>query len=298
MDKSACLGSELIAAFVDDRLDNENRRQVIEHLDRCEDCYELFVDVGRFQGEGVTDRNVLRPASSRWGLRQPLTWITAAAAVLVALLLVPVMTTDREGVSSHAASLVRAMDVRPEALLGSRWAAPSVFGFGPHRPDPAFGLGVQLVDLHVALEADDATAAGADIADLHRILAAANRADAFNAELEAAAGAAAEGRIEDVRTAAAAIEVEAQDRLDRESLAFGMWAEAGRLAAAGRDADFFGSATFTELSEQISEHDEPTVEELVALLGRGSLTQEDLYEAKQLFTTIISTHIPPNGDRR
>lgn len=36
---------EVLAAFVDGRLRGDERRAVVEHLDRCPECYEVFAPV-------------------------------------------------------------------------------------------------------------------------------------------------------------------------------------------------------------------------------------------------------------
>ncbi|HSR52325.1 MAG TPA: zf-HC2 domain-containing protein [Acidobacteriota bacterium] len=46
-----CPGAEVIAAFVDGRLSDEERAQVIQHLNECEDCYDLVVEASRFSEE-------------------------------------------------------------------------------------------------------------------------------------------------------------------------------------------------------------------------------------------------------
>ncbi|HUP24907.1 MAG TPA: zf-HC2 domain-containing protein, partial [Thermoanaerobaculia bacterium] len=63
---------EALAAFVDGRLSGDPRDQVMAHLDRCRDCYEVFAETVRFQRQEEPRGRVLRPA--RFGAPQWVWW--------------------------------------------------------------------------------------------------------------------------------------------------------------------------------------------------------------------------------
>jgi CHAT domain-containing protein len=70
-----CPGSEILGAFAEGLLTPAERRQVVEHVDRCARCQAEVAALGTFAGETAEP--------GRSGLRQ--WWLAAAAAVVVVL---------------------------------------------------------------------------------------------------------------------------------------------------------------------------------------------------------------------
>jgi tetratricopeptide (TPR) repeat protein len=72
-----CPGDETLAAFVDDRLDDATRQEVVAHLADCADCRDIVL----IASEAAADApKVVRPG---FGTRKFLPLVAAAAAVLV-----------------------------------------------------------------------------------------------------------------------------------------------------------------------------------------------------------------------
>ncbi len=257
--------SETLAAFVDGSLARAERRAVVEHLDACPDCYEVFAETVRFlqeeepRGEVVPiGREVDRPRFLR-----PLYWTAAAiAAVLLAVVIVPGLLPDGE----PGAGGEELLTARLAGSLGNAEKAagavmetgpPSVPGMGPWSTGPpsAFRIGVRLTDLRVALAAGDREAAQRAAADL----------EAIDPDL----GRSIDGRRwrGTTRRAVSAIELSV-DEADRDELIAGARAEAGRLAAASGDASFFGTpeglAAYEALVARLGE-EAPAIDDLETL---------------------------------
>src|SRR5437868_5137423 len=72
---------ETLAAYIDGRLDEETRRQVVEHMADCAECLDVL-QVSREMPAASAMRNVLWPRNVLFGL-------AAAAAIGAVLLLTP-----------------------------------------------------------------------------------------------------------------------------------------------------------------------------------------------------------------
>ena len=89
----------VLAAFVEDRLDDDERRYIIAHLAGCADCRRTVAMLARgsvTQAHGVSD-----VSPRRW--RQPMTWLGVAATIAIAT------------VASVLVLRSRAVDVKPDA---------------------------------------------------------------------------------------------------------------------------------------------------------------------------------------
>lgn len=264
--------AETLAAFVDGRLARAERRAVIEHLDACPDCYEVFAETARFlqdeepRGEVVP----IGRESDRPRFLRPLYWTAAAiAAVLLAVVIVPGLlpdgepAADEELLTARLAGSLENPEVAAGAVMETARApetnvqVPSVLGMGPltlGRPS-IFRVGVRLTDLRVAVAAGDRVAArraGADLEPLTPDLALAIGGERWQ---------------DSTRQAVSAIE-RSVDAADRDELVAGARAEAGRLAAASGDVSFFttpeGRVAYAGLAERLGE-EAPAIDDLEAL---------------------------------
>jgi CHAT domain-containing protein len=122
----SCIDEETLAAFVEGTLDAQRRREVMEHLERCEEC---TIAVG-LAAESLREEAVLQKPS-RWP------WLLAAAAVLATAFLAIVVIRERWLSPSPIGTLVAAApadrrEVEPRLSGGFAWAEYR----GPAR-DPA-----------------------------------------------------------------------------------------------------------------------------------------------------------------
>jgi hypothetical protein len=147
--------AEKLAAFIDGRLDETERAEVMAVLARSEDAREILADavsVLHPDSEGDTaapDVRVALPRIRRLKWSAPLAAAAAIAVVTLGLL--------RDG-GDPGADMVAAVAAAP-AVLPEAWAADP--GWTLMRGDPdetgptLFRIGVRLVDLRVALAAGD-----------------------------------------------------------------------------------------------------------------------------------------------
>lgn len=310
-ESTACPAPEVLAAFVDGRLTGDARRRVAAHLDACADCYELFSETVRFQGEEEPRGRVV--TSDRFGSRQWHWPAVAAAAVLILLVLVavPVLRMDPErpvvatlpggAAALSAGELVAAIEVADEEALARALRVPEpggAFGFAPARMDAetaAFRAGVWLVAVRAAARAGDAEAAQVALRELATALEATERADDLEKPLASAAQAAREERLGELEEAATRLEARAAELLEPLPLSLGAWAEAGRLAAALGDEEFFRSAAFLDFQEEIGNAELPEgvpaiVTDVEALTGDGEVDAAELVELERSFTHLTARY--------
>lgn len=137
---------ELLAAFVDDRLDTATRAPVIEHLTSCGECREIVLMSTEFQNEPVP------VVHGNFGARR---WMAAigglAAAAVIGLMVVPPMFDP--GVDDLQAAS-RTLKTRPSdgRLAGFAYnAEPSTMRGGPTEDDD-FDAKAKLLRIRLDLE--------------------------------------------------------------------------------------------------------------------------------------------------
>ncbi len=260
--------AERLAALLDGRLDERQRAEVVERLASSDDEFEAFVDALAVTREleaeeaaaGVTP---LRPrARRRWWQRPGGHW-AAIAAVLVGLALLPVMWNRSRGPEMDdpgrfAARLEDRGAGLPPGLDRSPWRTTRGPGDPLTEQARAVRVGAGVTDLEVAVASRDPQAAeiAAEIDMLLGGVLGGSGAAMYYREIGRRAG---DGQprlrplMEDGRRAAAAL-------LGDTLVAVGAWAEAARIAAARRDAEFFRSAetrTALEKADDVASLPEP-----------------------------------------
>jgi hypothetical protein len=292
---------EALAAFVDGRLAGDERAEVVAHLDRCRDCYEVFAGTVRFQRQEEPRGRVLRPA--RFGAPQWVWWAAAAAAVLVVAIVVPVVWEelglggrDGEGEVRLAAELASALEAGGIGASLATWegwlAGERGFASVLDRERASFRVGVRLMDLAAVARAGELGAAGPALADLADLLASAGAAEELEEEIDAARKSLRGEDAEALGRAAARLEAGAEGALDPFNLAFGKWAEAGRLAAASGQAELFRSPAFTGFREVLGERELPepvarVLGEIDALTRVEPRASEDIEGLEEMFGRLV-----------
>jgi hypothetical protein len=191
--------------------------------------------------EGGATVTPLRPAErARRRSMPPVRWL-ALAAVLAAVALVPVLWSRRGTAEPGDPGRLAALIEDGAAGLPAGWIDTRPWGATRGPGDPltpearAVRLGVLLVDLEVAARARQGEAvrllAAQILVLLEEVPASGPTADGYRAIREA--GGASPAELEEGRDGVAGLVA------DEELLSLGAWAEAARLAAARRDAEFF-----------------------------------------------------------
>lgn len=251
--------SETIAAFLDQRLSEEERRAFIERLDREPALYEVFVETVRYREsqEAGAGAEVVEHPSRRGG-----SWMIpgAVAAMLAIAVFGPFLIDEasRHSGLALARDLVEGGDL--EAVLEPDWYEQGwrrTRGLTPLRSDvdSAFRVGVHTVDLEVALRLGREEEALRLLRYIDRELGNVDSADRLRQSFgemlrRAERGVAAERLVESLREA----EPLALELPVGHGYAFGTWAEAGKLAARSRQEDLLRSRQFLQLLESIRDH--------------------------------------------
>lgn len=300
MNESTHPSPEALAAFVDGRLSGEARSEMVAHLDRCRDCYDVFSETVRFQGEEEPRGKVLRP--SRLGAPQWVWWTAAAAAVLVVAIVVPVVwqALGPGRLDGEGEVLLKTADLA--SALGSAGAGSSAddsgmlsgrFEFAGRSQTAALRVGVRLMDLAAAARGWELDGVDDALTGLASLVAEAEVDGAIEDELDMAREALAAGDARALERAVNRLEAGAEDALDPFYLALGKWAEAGRLAAASGKWGYFSSPGFAGFLKKLGGRELPApeaeaeavrrVEELTA----GEPGPEELRELKKIFGQLI-----------
>jgi hypothetical protein len=263
MDSQSNLDLELIAALIDGRLSGEERARAVRMLADSDDALEVFATAVRYDAAAATHdadaRVIAIPAhrTRRWRVIVPV-----AAAAVLAIVLVPGVVRHRS-TGDFATQYALALSKNPRFAtgLGAGWNEHgwSVTRGAETRPSGqpaggaldstiAFRLGVQSVDLDVALRGADTALARrltGQIIDLLGAVALSQSAVLSYSEL--AKGLASEPLPTSMARASDA-EQELRNVLNSSpSYAFGGWASAANLASQLRDTSFFTSSHGTAL---------------------------------------------------
>ena len=277
---------------------------MVEHLDRCPDCYELFSESARFlQEDAQHDRaggRVLR-TDRRFAVRR-VTWAVASvAAVLLVLVLLPLIgslrsapaggkvllaTSDLVGEMSHVDTAARAVEPANTAPLG--------FASRLTEDQRAFRTGVRLLDLRVAAEAEDRQAAGDALDGLEGLLPGTKVWGPVSGLLNSARAAAESGDFGSLRRRTDELEGALGARLSRQELALGKWTEAGLLAASTGDWTPFGRSEYLEFPESLNLADlgpspseaRDALAKFRALTSVGSVPAGDLPKLREIFEAV------------
>ncbi len=240
---------EELAAYIDGTLGKAESQRITEHLASCEDCYAVYVGAVRFRLDTEPEsagmraaRNVVRfPTRERvWSLGR---FAAVAATALLAIgggggyyFLGPLPALTTTGVTEPVQN-------RPE-LTGSFWLGPTYRGPGGGGEAPSdptsFRMGVQLVNLQVALEANRGEQAQDIVARILQILDDQLFVEELKEGYKGITGAIADGTPpEKLAGQASELARQAREAFDGPHLDLGQWAEAGRLAATASEASYF-----------------------------------------------------------
>lgn len=231
---------EDLAAFLDDRLDDSARAEIIKRLVDSSSAYEVLAEAAAIQADIEVPRPMVQRAT-RWQTRM---WIPVSVAASVALFAVVLLR-----VNAKPSSLER-LDGGTVAL-GPNWYQtdwPVLRGSASAAaPGQSFRVGVRLADLDVAMEARDSVAIRRAANGLIDVLRPVDGASPIIANIESRF---ARGVLTVPTSAAHVWLTRVSDVTDVRALELGVWSEQARLAAAAGSTSFFSEhpARYRELT--------------------------------------------------
>lgn len=252
----ACPSLEDIAAFLDGMLPAEERERIVAHLADCEACYQMFAGAADFLAEAglSAESKELETVDKPKGKVVPFPfpdrtkhpwWLAAAALVVLGLgvgityrtyfvqpeMIIAELTDpvlESPGVEEHVHDWIRLRGL-DDASSGGNVAA--------------FMVGGLLVDLRLYVQAKDVYQTTETLRTLAGEVDDADQMEAMTKRFQEQAE--ATKSVADLQQVSAAFpdwerELGGEDStLHPEFLAFGKWAEAGRVAAGLREPEFF-----------------------------------------------------------
>jgi hypothetical protein len=284
-----CPSDEVLSAFVDGTLDEQERDAVVSHLSHCDKCYEV-VSLAR---EMVKEE---RPAKRSW-------FYAAAAAVAAAVLVIVFkFALQIPGPYSppSSAQMVAALAKNTDAktLSNAIKDEPLVsFGFDSGIPleKISFRAGVCLTDLDISLMAEDKPkslqAIKGMISTLQPVEGSAEVTSFYNGVSQ---------KIEEGVSPKeflgknGKIEKFFKDKEVLLYLKFGEWTEAGRIGALTKNREFFDIRSADYFIENLRGKDLPqglftSLNEIKGLISKDVLTEKDFRQVEGSFTNILET---------
>jgi hypothetical protein len=243
-----CSSDEELAAYIDGVLNKGEAAKVAEHLASCERCYEIYAETLRFQLDTAAAAPKVVPFPS-YKERLPAAaryWLPIAALLLVGV---------GAGTAFHflwpppelVVAEVAPLPPNPAQTDQPMWLGPTYRGEGGEEDvkvdEASFRMGVQLVNLQLSLEANNADEARGDI--LPRIRQVLDTQTAVSSLVESftALSAGLESKApRELLGKAAQVTHDSRDYFDESYLDLGRWVEASRMAALARNPSFFQQA--------------------------------------------------------
>ncbi|HEX2093138.1 MAG TPA: hypothetical protein VHG28_12075 [Longimicrobiaceae bacterium] len=266
--------AERLAALLDGRLDAKQRAEVLERLTASEEAFEAYVDAVAVMRElesddtpGVIPLHATTPRP--WWRRPGAHWL-ALAALVAGAALAPwmwsrVRTVDPGDPNRFVESLEERGGRLPGEWDGRPWGTTRGGEDAVSDPARAVRLGARLVDLDLAVRTRDrrTTEIAADVAALLEGVPGAR----FVADEYRELGERAGEPPEPLLTVLERGWDDVGGMVDRDRFEMGAWVEAGRIAAARRDAGFFRSRTTRAVLNRFA-GDASLEEPVRAIVGR------------------------------
>jgi hypothetical protein len=307
-----CPSDEELAAYIDSALDEREAARIAEHLVSCERCYEVYSETLRFllDSKPAPTPNVVPFPRKKEG--HPVTrWGSLAAILLVGIGAGTYFQLLREPPALVTSELTAPLKGKP-GLTKKFWVGQTLRGGGDEEredkpwSEASFQLGVQLVNLRVALEANDAGSAGGNIIPrIHKVLQTQVEVSSLEDSYKELSKDLQKMPSQDLLRKAGQLARDSRGDFEESYLDLGQWVEAGRLAALARDPSFFQQAdTRNFLRRSIwrerlglgeTKLDPPSrrsLEQIGDIVSRGDLRTSDYAELGQRFDQILAAHYP------
>jgi hypothetical protein len=260
--KDIGLSAEELAALLDGKLDQSRRAELLARLGASEDALEAYAnaasvvseleasDTGRSTAPSEAAGRAYRRRIPAWG------WV-AMAAVIAGIAVAPWLWTrgrsaDHEDPLQFVNLVAPPGRALPPQWYGTPWPGTRGAGEPLTATARAGRLGVRLVDLELAVRSRDTTAAQAtaEIIDLIEGLPAGSPVAAVYREIGQRA--AADAGAQELEPLLARGRVAVAELAGLDLVQLGAWAEAGRIAVAQRNTEFFKAEESRSMLQHLS----------------------------------------------
>jgi len=282
-----CPSDEVLSAFVDGTLKEQERETVVGHLAHCDKCYEI-VSLAR---EMVKEE---RPAKGRW-LYAPVAAVAAALLVIVLKFFIQVPGPYSPPSSAQMVATL-AKNTDPKSLSDSIKDERLVsFGFGSGLPleKISFRAGVCLTDLDISLMAEDKPKPLQVMKGMISTLQPVEGASGIISFYSGISQKIEEGvSPKEFFGKSEKIEQFFRSKEVLWCLKFGEWAEGGRIGALTRNREFFDIRAADYFIENLRGKDLPqglftSLDEIQGVLVRNEFTDNDFKHLERAFTDIV-----------
>jgi hypothetical protein len=220
---------EDLAAFLDNRLDDSARAEIVKRLVDSSSAYEVLAEAAAIQADIAASPTVVQ-TGARWKMRL---WIPLSAAASIALFALLIFR-----MAGAASSLTR-LDGAAVTLAANWYQTgwPVLRGGAPIvTPGVSFRVGVRLADLDLAIEARDRAGISLAANGLIDVLRRVDGASPIIADIESRF---AQGSLSVPARAVDVWLTRARDIADARAVELGVWSEQARLAVRSGSTSFF-----------------------------------------------------------
>lgn len=286
-----------IADFLEGNLTPDERAEFLTALDDDNEARARFADVlesVHALGEPV-DSDFPEAVTTAAGsaevslgvthsrLRHPYRWLAAAALFLLGVALTVTWVMQTRAPTFKVADFLAPMLIESTPAVGASLADRRVIERG-EQGVTAFRLGVELVDLRVSLMANDRQQRERVLRRIERLLESTGSSSSYATVLTSLD--------REPPSGFEIFENDLEEDFDSTLLAFGKWAESGRVAAVERNAEVFANEPFhgfvdVALQLNLDSYVRSRIERVAELI-ESPVEREDLEEIEELLSSVVN----------
>jgi hypothetical protein len=312
--EGTCPSPEELACYIDGSLSPEEAARVTEHLASCESCFEVYSGVLQFQleSEAAPEGKVVPFLTEK--RRPSVVWWPSIAALLVMGLGFGIYSYLFAPPPSLVTADLTAPAQSKMGLAESLWQGVVTRGPGEEAepgnelsPEQAgFRIGVQIVNLQIALAADDVKNSQDARARIYRMLKTQNFTGDLQTSYEQLTSAIEAAKSpKDLLPKASQLAKESRDYLDPLYFDLGQCVEASRLAAISRNPTFFRLSEARSFLRHVLWRDRlgfkdsklpaesrPDLDAIYQISGQSPLQPSDFVTLQDHFKKILELNYP------
>jgi hypothetical protein len=290
-----CPSPEDLSAFIEGKLDEQQRDKVIGHLSHCDRCYEVFLTAQEMIKEEKEEAAAKVMVKKKSWYYAPIA-IAAAAVLVIVIKFVLQLPSEYVPLSSNQimGRLAKNTDMKTLTKTIKEGWAPS-YGFTGAVPleKASFSIGISLTDLEVSLAAEDKANSLDLIKRINSIfqnIEGSGDIVSFYGDISKKLEEGVSPR--DFSGKSQKVESFFKNKNALLYLRFGEWVEGGRLAAFSKDKEFFDSKSIQYFINNLEDKNLPqgiftSLNEIKEHLAKDTILDGDFKKIEIAFTSII-----------